>query len=83
MTPKVLVKRLRKRPFTPFRMIVSEGAAYDVRHPEQVIVMRDSVVIGIPAEAEDFYETSDLVNLIHVIRLEPLSSQKSKGKSEK
>lgn len=77
MTARDLSKRVKKKPFTPFRLIVSEGAAYEVRHPEQIMVTRDSVVIGIPGESEDFYETSDLVDLIHVVRLEPLGGKRA------
>ena len=81
MTAKDLAKRARKRPFSPFRIIVSEGGSYDINHPEQIVVARDSVVIGVPGESDDFYETTDLVDLIHVVRLEPIPAQKAKGKN--
>ena len=66
---------------TSFRVIVSEGASYDVRHPEQIMVMRDSVVIGVPGDRDELAETSDLVDLIHVVRLEPIPAEKAKGKN--
>ncbi len=75
MTRNDLLKRLKQRPFAPFRLIVSEGAAYDIRHPEQVMVARDSAVIGLSEEQEqDFFESTVLVDLLHIIRLEPLEA---------
>ena len=34
MRPDAILKLLRKRPFFPFRVYVSDGAIYDVTHPE-------------------------------------------------
>lgn len=79
MTRNDLAKRLKQRPFAPFRLIVSEGANYEIRHPEQVILARDSVTIGVPSESEEFYETTVLVDLLHVIRLEPILAQAAKA----
>jgi hypothetical protein len=75
MTRSDLLKRVKQRPFAPLRLIVSEGAAYDIRHPEQVMVARDSAVIGLKGEQEqEFFETTVLVDLFHIIRLEPLET---------
>ena len=80
MSPCDLLKRVKQRPFAPFRMVVSEGATYDVRHPDQVIVTRDAAVVAIPGEQEqEFFETSVLVDLLHVVRLEPLETSKTTG----
>jgi hypothetical protein len=75
MTRTDLLKRLKQKPFAPFRLIVSEGAAYDIRHPEQVMLARDSAVIGLRGEQEqEFFESTVLVDLFHIIRLEPLEA---------
>ncbi len=71
-----LLRRVRQRPFAPFRLIVSEGAAYNVRHPDQVMVARDSAVIGLATDPnQDFYDSTVLVDLLHIVRLEPLETQ--------
>ena len=77
MTRNDLAKRAKQRPFVPFRLVLTEGTAYDVRHPEQIMLARDSVVIGVPGQAgkEDFFETTVLVDLFHIVRLEPLPTQ--------
>jgi hypothetical protein len=75
MTRNDLLKRVRQRPFVPFRMIVSENANYDVLHPDQIIVARDHVSVGLPMHPEqDFYETTVVVDLLQVVRLEPISA---------
>jgi hypothetical protein len=75
MTGTDLLRRVRQCPFVPFRLVVSEGPAYDVRRPDQVMVMCESVLIGVPAEPEqDAYETNVLVDLRHIVRLEPLAA---------
>ena len=75
MTRKDLAQRVRQRPFVPFRLVLSEGTPYEIRHPEQLMLARDSVVIGVPGESEDFFETTILVDLWHIVRLEPTPIQ--------
>ena len=83
MTRTDLLRRVRQRPFSPFRLIVSEGATYDIRHPEKLMVARDSAVIGLQgAQEQDFYETTVLVDLLHVVRLEPLPVAAGTGNGE-
>jgi hypothetical protein len=61
-------------------LLVSEGGAYDIRHPEQIMVARDSAVIGLEGGPEqDFYDTTVLVDLLHIVRLEPLSAAAQSG----
>jgi hypothetical protein len=76
MTRSDLLTRVRQKPFRPFRLIVSEGGVYDVRHPDRIIVGRDAVVaIGIAADPEQDYSDSIVeIDLFHVIRLEPLEA---------
>ena len=34
MAPEEIVTALRRQPFVPFRMTLTEGGTYEVRHPE-------------------------------------------------
>ena len=80
MSRNDLLKRVKQRPFAPFRFVLTEGTPYEVRHPEQIMVARDSTVIGLPGKTDqDFYETTVLVDLFHVVRLEPLETAKASG----
>jgi hypothetical protein len=74
MPPADLLQALRKRPFEPFRIQVSDASTYDVRHPELVMVGLGSAVIGIPAagQVSPLYERFETVDLRHVVKLIPL-----------
>ena len=40
-------KKLRLRPFRPFRVYLSDGSVYDVRHPELMMLGRRMAMIGL------------------------------------
>ena len=52
MPPQDLLQALRRRPFEPFRLHVSDGTVYEVRHPELVIVALGSAVVGMPTAGQ-------------------------------
>lgn len=81
MTAKDLQKRVREQPFVPFRVVVSEGASYDVRHPDQVMVRRDAIVIGVPSEDDGYIDATVMVDLMYVVSLDPIPAKKAKGKT--
>jgi hypothetical protein len=85
MSPVGIVQALQRRPFEPFRIEVSDGTSYEVRHPELVMVGRRAIVIGVPAEGQyPVYERTETVSLGHVVKLIPLpSSVDGKGKKGK
>jgi hypothetical protein len=71
-----LLRMLRAQPFVPFRMHISEGVVYDIRHPEMVIVMAAAAIVAFPDPAnEEMASSWELVDLRHIIRLEPIRSQ--------
>lgn len=39
-----LERRLRTRPFRPFRIHLTDGASYEVRHPEMCLLGRRRLV---------------------------------------
>ncbi len=76
MTRNDILRRVRQRPFVPFRLFLSDGTSYEVRHPDFIMVGRDSVTVGLPGDQEqEFYETSVLVDQFHIVRLEPIPAQ--------
>ena len=83
MPPEDMKKRLRKQPFEPFRIYLSDGAFYDVRHPELVMLGHRSLVLGLTSTPEDtFYERTLDVDLLHIVRMEkvpPDSTRKNGG----
>ncbi len=77
--------RLRKKPFQPLRIIVSEGLRYDIHHPDLVLVGMRDLTIGFPAkENPGVYDQMTRVALVHVVALEdlPVSQSTDNGQQE-
>ncbi len=73
---------LRERPFRPFRLVLTEGTIYEVRHPELFMLGNRSVVIGLPRHpTETVYDRTTMVNLFHIVRLERLEVPTTPGQS--
>ncbi len=75
MRPQDILDLLHRKPFEPFRLYLSDGSAFDVRHPELAMVGRSTVVVGIPARDTPEPVFDRLVNcaLIHITRTEPIN----------
>ena len=41
---------LNRRPFEPFVIRMSDGKAYEVRHPECLMVLKTKAILGSPEE---------------------------------
>ena len=72
MPPEDLQKRLRARQFQPFRLHLSDGAAYEIQHPELVLLGRRSLVLGLARDpVQTLYERTIDIDLLHIVRMEP------------
>jgi hypothetical protein len=73
--PDDIRNKLRRVPFEPFRIRLSNNAVYDIAHPDQAAVGRSAIIIGIPAPdlppdvADQFVE----VSLLHVAEFLPMT----------
>lgn len=72
MRPDDLRNLLNRKPFRPFRLYVSDGASYDVVHPEMAYVLRGAIQISLPASGvlNVPVERVILVSLLHIARVE-------------
>lgn len=52
MTLQKFRELLTKRPFKPFRVVMSSGQQYEVRHPEIAFLTRTDILIGIKEDNE-------------------------------
>jgi len=73
MRPDDLLELVRRQPFEPFRIHITGGATYDVRHPDQIIVLRARAVLAV-GSANGIPERLEHVALAHVVRVEELST---------
>jgi len=85
MAPKDLEEAVRRRPFAPFRITLTEGSTYEVRHPELCMVGRRAVVVGVlsPGRPDQRFDYSVTIDLVHIVKLEPvdLTAQSSPSQS--
>ncbi len=73
MSPEELRDCLRQQPFQPFRIVLTDGVGYDVRHPELLFVGQRTAFVGLTGDlAQTFFERTVRVDLLHVSRIEPL-----------
>jgi hypothetical protein len=65
---------LTAKPFKPFRLVLSSGQAYDVRHPEVAFLSRTSIYIGIDVADDNVPADYKMCSLLHVTAVEPLNT---------
>ena len=78
MDPDELFQKVRHQPFEPFRLHISDGTAYDVRHPDQIIVGRRACHVGITRNSDGPYQKIAVLANVHITRIEPLNGAKPK-----
>lgn len=77
MTVKTFRNLLTQRPFRPFRLVMSSGQAYDVRHPEMAMLTSTNIIVGIDEADDGIPAWFKICSLLHVTAIEPLSSATS------
>jgi hypothetical protein len=67
---------LRRQPFQPLRLALSDGRVYVVTHPRLVIVGRTFLAVGLrsPGDDEDIYDRIIMLDLDQIVQVEPLES---------
>jgi hypothetical protein len=67
---------LRSEPFRHFRLTLTDGRTYDVRHPEMAMVGRSTVAIGLTTNGKDetIYDRLVTVDLLHIMQTENVNS---------
>ncbi|MDB5345746.1 MAG: hypothetical protein JWP89_4123 [Schlesneria sp.] len=73
MTVQTFKDLLSQRPFRPFRLVMSSGQTYDVRHPEMALLTRSDLLVG-TGDADDGVPAEfKICSLLHVATIEPLN----------
>ncbi len=81
MRPEDILELLRAQPFEPFRVYLSDGAVYEISHPDLAIVQRSKVIVGVPGPEGADGPAERTVNraLMHITRTELLNGAGRKG----
>jgi hypothetical protein len=80
MRPDELMQLIRKQPFMPLRIHLTDGRKYDIGHPDQIIVLKGRVDVGVePDPTSGVVDRVEHCSLLHVVRVEELNSLSTGG----
>ncbi len=83
MRPEDLRDLLRRQPFVPVRIHLSDGTTYEVRHPEMAIIGRSTVTIGVEEqEGSGIADRMMYCSLLHIVRIEDANGRDLSRKGE-
>ena len=79
MTADAVFDRLKRRPFVPFRLILTSGTNYDIMHPEMLFVSKSGLTVAIYDRGQqglpdEIPMREALVSFLHVAATEDLPS---------
>lgn len=78
MTREELVQAARRQPFEPFRIVLTTGTTYDIRHPDLMLVGNRSAIVGITHQPQGTaYDYTIKVDLLHIVAIEELPATPS------
>lgn len=82
MRPEKLEELLRRRPFIPVRVYLSDGTTYDIRHPEMALLTRSTIDIGLTEQqGSTIADKVVYCSLLHIVRAEHLAEENSASNS--
>jgi hypothetical protein len=79
MTVQTFRELLGQRPFRPFRLVMSSGQSYDVRHPEMAMLTRTDMLVGVEPGEDNVPSEFRICSLLHVATVEPLPAESQPG----
>jgi hypothetical protein len=82
MIAAVLKELMSRRPFEPFRVRLSSGDAYEVRHPEVALLLRNGIYVAL-SNGGDLPENAVWCSLLHVASVVPVGNESSRGRRKR
>jgi hypothetical protein len=75
MTYDEVMEWRNANPFEPFRLVTTDGAVFDIRHPMLIWPGSRSVLVGTPDDPQrpDVPGRHTTISMLHVVRIEPLA----------
>jgi hypothetical protein len=70
-----LYEVLHRQPFQPFRLQLTNGESWVIRHPDFAAVTRSSVLVFVSSEDDDIPDRFNQYDLLHVVGVEPVNGQ--------
>ena len=76
MTQEELQEAVHRRPFLPFRVVLTTGETFDIRHPDLIMVGRASAILGITNDpTTTAFDRTFRVDLLHIVGVQDLPVQ--------
>jgi hypothetical protein len=72
MTADTFREILQRKPFEPFRIVMSSGESYNVLHPETVFVTAKTLVLALPDPTSPEGERLGFCSYLHIAHVEVL-----------
>ena len=72
---------LEAKPFEPFRIVMSSGEAYEIRHPEMAKLLRTKILVFIDPDKQGIADQFRMCSLLHVTVVEPIAAARRGRKS--
>jgi hypothetical protein len=66
ITAQQILDLQRRAPFQPFKLHLSDGRVVEIKHPENMLVYRNSVVVANPGEDE----IGQRISILHITSLD-------------
>jgi hypothetical protein len=84
MTADAVFARLRRRPFVPFRIILTSGTTYDIMHPEMLFISKSGLTVAIydrdqRPSPEEIPVREALESFLHIAATEDLPQPSAKA----
>jgi hypothetical protein len=74
----VIKDLLARRPFEPFRVRLPSGDAFEVRHPENALLVKSGVYVASTDARGELPDAAAWCSFLHVAAVEPISSAASR-----
>lgn len=80
MTLQTFRDLLKEQPFKPFRLVMSSGQTYEVKHPEMAWLTKTDILVGLDEADDGVPNRFKICSLLHVTAIEPLDASVSGGR---
>lgn len=83
MEAEELYEKVRTYPFESFRIYISDGQHYDIKHPEQIMVSKRVSYVGISRNGDGPFQKIAIVSNVHITRIEPINGKTAARKKRR
>jgi hypothetical protein len=77
MTADTFRQILSRKPFEPFRVVMSSGESYNVMHPEIALVTARALILALPDPTTQDGERLAFCSYLHVAHIETLKPSRA------